>query len=286
MFGLGAVGKTSLIHRFLYGKFDDNYTATIEDDYRQVITYNDHIVDVTVLDTAGSYQFPAMRKHAIQNGQGFLLVYAFDNPHSLGEVDRIFTEISSLKAEECNKLPIILVGNKSDIEKRIISNEQISELLQSWQGRVEHIETSAKNNTNVSIIFNKMISIIDDAKTKMEKRKSETVGSINFSTTYDRNSNLCKRTLSVDENSFRRDTANKPGGGGMGRSASINPSIMSPNFSSLPAQSKTDPRYSSQVLSWNKANSCGDTTKDRHETNKVKKKQRAMYGIFSRKFVS
>ena len=57
MFGLGGVGKTSLIHRFLFGKFDSAYTATIEDDYRQVITYNNHIVDVTVLDTAVRYPF-------------------------------------------------------------------------------------------------------------------------------------------------------------------------------------------------------------------------------------
>ena len=54
MFGFGGVGKTSLIHRFLFQKFDNNYRATVEDDYRQVVTFSNHIVDVTVLDTAVS----------------------------------------------------------------------------------------------------------------------------------------------------------------------------------------------------------------------------------------
>ena len=164
MFGLGGVGKTSLIHRFLFNKFDSAYTATIEDDYRQVITYNNHIVDVTVLDTAGNYQFPAMRKHAIQHGHGFVLVYAIDDTSSLEEVKRLYDEISANK-KDSGKCPLILVGNKTDkspVGKRKVTNESVQEVLDDWSDNVEHIETSAKFNHNVSLIFNKLIGIIDE----------------------------------------------------------------------------------------------------------------------------
>lgn len=163
MFGLGGVGKTSLIHRFLYNKFDNSYTATIEDDYRDVITYNNHIVDVTVLDTAGSYQFPAMRRHAIQHGNGFIIVYAVDNPASLEEAKRLYQEVVGIKGvDDC---PVILVGNKIDkspMGKRKISRDHVKQLLEDSNMNVEHIETSARINHNVSLVFNKLIGIIDD----------------------------------------------------------------------------------------------------------------------------
>ncbi|XP_057289456.1 GTP-binding protein Di-Ras2-like isoform X2 [Hydractinia symbiolongicarpus] len=163
MFGLGGVGKTSLIHRFLFNKFNSTYTATIEDDYRQVITYNNHIVDVTVLDTAGSYQFPAMRRHAIQHGHGFVIVYAVDNADSIEEAKRLYQEIKENTQSE--NFPVILAGNKVDkspLGKRKISTQQASEVIKEWGSNAEHIETSAKLNQNVSLVFNKLIDTIDE----------------------------------------------------------------------------------------------------------------------------
>lgn len=190
MFGLGGVGKTSLIHRFLYNKFDNGYTATIEDDYRDVITYNNHIVDVTVLDTAGSYQFPAMRRHAIQHGNGFIIVYAVDNPASLEEAKRLYNEVVSIKdADDC---PVILVGNKIDkspMGKRKISRDHVKELLEHSNMNVEHIETSARINHNVSLVFNKLIGIIDD-------RNMESL-SASMSSVANGGSNLTKSTLKL-----------------------------------------------------------------------------------------
>ncbi|XP_065658212.1 GTP-binding protein Di-Ras2-like [Hydra vulgaris] len=85
-FDYGGVGKTSLIKRFLFNKFDEQHCETVEDDYRQVLDYNDATCDVTISDKAGSHQFPTMRRLAIENCHGFILVYSVDCQKSLEEV--------------------------------------------------------------------------------------------------------------------------------------------------------------------------------------------------------
>jgi len=161
VFGSGGVGKTSLVQRFLLNRFDNNYTATIEDDYREVITYNNHIVDVTVLDTAGTYQFPAMRRHAIQHGHGFIIVYSVDDAASLEEAKRLYDEVIKFKDDD---YPIVLVGNKIDkspLGKRKVTRDEVNRVLLDNSMMVEHVETSAKINHNVSLVFNKLIGFID-----------------------------------------------------------------------------------------------------------------------------
>jgi len=84
VFGSGGVGKTSLVRRYLYNCFQEKYQPTIEDDYRKVISYKGNLCDLTILDTTGTHQFPAMRNLAIRNGDGFIIVYAIDDKLSLG----------------------------------------------------------------------------------------------------------------------------------------------------------------------------------------------------------
>ncbi|XP_066913725.1 GTP-binding protein Di-Ras2-like isoform X2 [Clytia hemisphaerica] len=189
MFGSGGVGKTSLVHRFLFNKFDSAYTATVEDDYREVITYNKHIVDVTVLDTSGSFQFPAMRRHAIQHGHGFIIVYAVDNPNSLEEAKRLYNEVITCKNDvDC---PIVLVGNKIDkspLGNRKVSREQVNKILLNDSMNVEHIETSAKINHNVSLVFNKLIGFIDERN----------MANLSTSISPNKSSNLSKSTMRLN----------------------------------------------------------------------------------------
>lgn len=171
MFGSGGVGKTSLVNRFLFNRFKLGYVPTVEDEYRQVLTHNNHIVDVTVLDTAGSYQFPAMRKLAIQQGHGFIIVYSLDNYESLNEAKRIYNEITKLK--DSNVYPIVLVGNKTDLfseNQSVISKDKIEETLASWNYEVAHIETSAKLNENVASVFDTLIGFVDEIKTESNNK--------------------------------------------------------------------------------------------------------------------
>lgn len=52
--GNQSVGKTSMIHRFIYDSFDDNYQATIGIDFMsQKVYVEDKIIVLNLWDTAG-----------------------------------------------------------------------------------------------------------------------------------------------------------------------------------------------------------------------------------------
>ena len=58
------VGKSSIIKRFLYGTFNIDYVATVEDLFSQDFEVGGTCLKVDILDTAGDAQFPAMRRYS------------------------------------------------------------------------------------------------------------------------------------------------------------------------------------------------------------------------------
>ena len=190
MFGLDRVGKTSLINRFLFNKYDAQYKQTIEDLYRGDITYNEQKCDLTIIDMGGYYQFPAMRKLAIQKSDGFLLVYSIDSVPSFEEAKRLYNIIVEIKGS--SDVPVLLVGNKADISIRRISKIEVCTSINSWGKKVQRIEASAKSDLNVCAIFHNLIQMIDERKheqvqmntlhdmTRYSTRKFSSVLSISF----------------------------------------------------------------------------------------------------------
>ncbi|XP_023226445.1 ras-related protein Rap-1b-like [Centruroides vittatus] len=158
--GAGGVGKTSLVVQFLEGFFSNTYKPTVEDYYRHTIQLPDGIFHtVEIVDTAGSHNFPAMRELSIKSGRGFVLVYSVDNLQSFHEAVHVWELITKYRG---SKVPIILVGNKSDlVEERQVSHETAKQTVSERMNNCKYIETSAKYNINVSQLF---IELLQQAK--------------------------------------------------------------------------------------------------------------------------
>ena len=63
------------------------------------------------------------------------------------------------KTNENNQPPMILVGNKKDLEKeRKISNYEAKNMAQEWG--IEYIETSAKNTYVLFFFFNRRSDVL------------------------------------------------------------------------------------------------------------------------------
>lgn len=84
-------------------------------------------------------------------GQGFLLVFSITSASSLRELVELREQIVRTKGDPT--FPIVLVGNKSDLEEdRAVSRAKAFQLSQSW-GNIPYYETSARRATNINEVF-------------------------------------------------------------------------------------------------------------------------------------
>lgn len=93
--GAAKVGKTCIISQFLYDKFNPRYKQTVEELHRGEYELADgSALTLDILDTSGSFEFPAMRTLSITTGAAFILVYAADDKESWHEVERLRNMVS------------------------------------------------------------------------------------------------------------------------------------------------------------------------------------------------
>ncbi|EKV12951.1 hypothetical protein PDIG_31780 [Penicillium digitatum PHI26] len=87
----------------------------------------------------------------MKQGQGFLLVFSITSTSSLNELSELREQIIRIKDDE--NVPIVIVGNKSDLEEdRAVPRARAFGLSQKW-GNAPYYETSARRRANVNEVF-------------------------------------------------------------------------------------------------------------------------------------
>src|ERR1700742_4813984 len=84
------------------------------DSYRKQCQIDDETALLDVLDTAGQEEYSAMREQYMRTGEGFLLVYSITSRQSFEEILTFQQQI--LRVKDKDYFPIIVVGNKCDLE--------------------------------------------------------------------------------------------------------------------------------------------------------------------------
>ncbi|KAB5537183.1 hypothetical protein PHYPO_G00115940 [Pangasianodon hypophthalmus] len=149
--GSGGVGKSALTVQFVQGIFVEKYDPTIEDSYRKQVEVDGQQCMLEILDTAGTEQFTAMRDLYMKNGQGFALVYSITAQSTFNDLQDLREQI--LRVKDTEDVPMILVGNKCDLEdERVVGKEQGQNLARQWN-HCAFLESSAKSKINVLDIF-------------------------------------------------------------------------------------------------------------------------------------
>ena len=104
-----------------------------------------------ILDTAGEDDFQGMIDEWIKVADGFLLVYAINDKESF---EALKSKVNKIKKNDKDKAPVVVVGNKCDLESKREVDKQIAENYAKSIG-AKYYETSAltDENKNCKVVF-------------------------------------------------------------------------------------------------------------------------------------
>ena len=158
--GSAGVGKSAIISQFLYDNFQFEYNQTVEELHQGEYDLNGVKLTLDILDTAGAYSFPAMRRLAISTGDAFVLVYSVDDEASFEAVTELREQILGEKGTE--DVPIVIVANKVDVagsgvDVRRTLGRVTAESIVCVEWGNGYVEASAKDNVNIVGIFKEIL---------------------------------------------------------------------------------------------------------------------------------
>lgn len=168
--GDGGVGKSCLILQYMYSDFIEEYEPTKADAYRRTIQLQGDEVQIDILDTAGQEDYAAVRDGYLKHGDGFLLVFDLTNRETFESIKNHRENVLRVKADDSN-LPIIMIGNKKDLDKsRRILYDEANTLATNWN--IPYIETSAKTRENVDRAFSEIFVKIKELKAQRQRNST------------------------------------------------------------------------------------------------------------------
>jgi small GTP-binding protein len=152
MLGSFAVGKTSLILRFVESIFSDRYLTTVGVKIdKKVISVDAEDVTLVLWDLYGEDEYQKIRMSYLRGASGYLLVADGTRPASLAKAIAIKDEAE----KTFGATPFVVALNKCDLtEDWEITPEQETELAaRAWKV----IRTSAKTGEGVELAFQSLI---------------------------------------------------------------------------------------------------------------------------------
>ncbi|KAF9576825.1 hypothetical protein EC968_003332 [Mortierella alpina] len=168
MVGSGGVGKSALTLQYMYGDFVEEYDPTKADSYRKKIMLDNQPCQIDILDTAGQEEYAAIRDNYYRSGEGFLCVFSICEYESFMHTQEFKDQIARVLDDD--KVPFILVGNKSDLgQLRKVNHDEAAARAAEWN--CPYIETSAKTRQNVEEVYTSLMRKIQDRKEGIKERE-------------------------------------------------------------------------------------------------------------------
>ena len=170
LLGDGAVGKTSLIRRFVVDKFDDKYIITIGS---KITAKSIHIIKnektiqmkLQIWDILGQKGYTKLHKSSFRGTDGVILVCDITRKTTLLSLKNYWIpEVHNI----AGKIPFVILANKSDLlGNAAFEEEELRELSENFHA--PYFYTSAKFGDNVQKSFESIgLSIV-------ERRRSESL---------------------------------------------------------------------------------------------------------------
>ena len=151
--GESGVGKTSIIHRYLYNEYDDNRITTSSPEYKnKILEYPEYNKSITfdIWDTAGQEAYRSVTRNFYINAAIGLMVYDIRVKDSFENIKTYWSEQLKEYGEE--NIILAIAGNKSDLfEDQKVSEKEVKKFAESI-GAIFEL-TSCKENIGINELF-------------------------------------------------------------------------------------------------------------------------------------
>jgi len=156
LLGAPAVGKTSILYRYVKNKFSHDYITTIGINYliKKISLESKNVAKLVIWDIAGQKKFKFLHKQYYEGTQGALVIFDLTRLNTYEEIEQWLSEMFGIINEN---IPFIIIGNKLDLVKdvsRSIDIEVVREYAESKDSI--YVETSAKTGENVEDAFREL----------------------------------------------------------------------------------------------------------------------------------
>ena len=165
LLGNPAAGKTSLIARYMTNKFQQQYSITVGTNISmKAVKFDTKEIQMAIWDLAGQDSFDSVRHLYYKGARGCVLIFDLTRKKTLYSVKDWHSALLQHSYVK-SRIPVVLVGNKLDLEsQREVSREEAEEVA-SEIGAI-YYEASAKTGKTVDEFFAKIareiISVLEE----------------------------------------------------------------------------------------------------------------------------
>ena len=156
MLGDFAVGKTSLVRRFVRGMFDDKYLTTVGVKISQkTVQHQDTQVKMILWDLSGGSEFDRILPSYLRGAASALLVCDLTRSDTLKHTKEHARRIREINPDSV----LILAANKADlgVERRV----EVAEIENvASELNISYFLTSAKTGENVDALFHTLAAAL------------------------------------------------------------------------------------------------------------------------------
>ncbi len=150
LLGDGAVGKTSLVRRYVYDVFDDKYLISFGTKVsKKSLKVGENEIDLMIWDILGQRFNESLHAAYYRGAAGAFAVCDYTRPETVRNLKSWLGSFRSVVGD----MPVMILSNKADLEKKI-SLKEVEEFGKEVGCTV--LETSAKTGMNVEIAFQEM----------------------------------------------------------------------------------------------------------------------------------
>ena len=154
--GSAAVGKSSLIRRFVEDEFSFDYQFTIGADFlTKTVEYEKgKLAKLSIWDVGGQERFKFLRRSFYQGTHGAMLLFDLSRAKTLPRMKEWLTDMNNIIQKE---IPMVIIGNKSDLLPdvgEVIDPKEVQAFAEQYNSY--YLTTSARNGDNVEKAFTEL----------------------------------------------------------------------------------------------------------------------------------